>query len=228
MPRPKASRTTSRGQEGATTQSVASWLRERIRIGVLVPGQRLIEADIVEATQASRSKVREAFQRLEMEGLVEIAEFKGAAVKKLSFSDVQQIYRTRKALEGLAAAEFAAMDAPDLKQAFQAIQNEMNDWESTGDHENYARLNNAWHNAIIEGSGNRYVAQFLSQLTVPIYRLLFSTFYKSNRIMSANADHRVITEAIMNGRVEDAERAMKSHIQHGLDALSEMNSEFFS
>ena len=162
-----------------------------------------------------------------MEGLIETTEFKGASVKKLSFSDVEQIYRTRMALEGLAAAEFAAKDAPDAKQKLQQLQEDMNAWESSGDHENYARLNSSWHTLIIEGSGNRYVAQFISQLTVPIYRLLFSTFYKVNRIEAANADHRAITLAVVEGRVEDAEKAMRAHIAHGLDALSEINSDFF-
>jgi DNA-binding GntR family transcriptional regulator len=206
--------------------SVADWVRERIRHGRLVPGQRLVEADIVRETGASRGKVREALQRLEIEGLVSIEEFRGASVKRLGRDEVRQIYRARMALEGLAAAEFAASGNAVLKRRLAAIQEELNQRETEGSHDRFGRLNDSWHKLIIEGSGNAYVAQFLARLTVPIYRLLFATFYTAQRIGSANADHRLITAAILDGRVADAERAMRSHISQGLEALTELNAHF--
>ena len=205
---------------------MADWVRERIRSGRLVPGQRLIEADIVRETGASRGKVREALKRLETEGLVRIEAFRGASVKRLGLDEVRQIYRARMALEGLAAAEFAASDDAARKQQLAAIQEELNQQETEGTHDRFARLNDSWHKLIIEGSGNAYVAQFLAHLTVPIYRLLFSTFYTAQRIGLANADHRVITAAIVEGRVADAERAMRLHISQGLDALTDLNAHF--
>jgi len=216
----------ARDADAARAASVADWVRDRIRLGRLVPGQRLVEADIVRETGASRSKVREALRRLESEGLVAIEEFRGASVNRLGRDEVRQIYRTRMALEGLAAAEFAASGDTARKQRLLTIQEELNQWEHEGQHDRFARLNDAWHRLIIEGSGNSYVAQFLTRLTVPIYRLLFSTFYTSQRISLANADHRVITAAILDGRAEDAERAMRAHIAAGLDALTELNSHF--
>ena len=210
----------------ANAAGVADWVRERIRVGRLVPGQRLVEADIVRESGASRSKVREALRRLESEGLVAIEEFRGASVKRLGPDEVRQIYRTRMALEGLAAAEFAASADAERKSRLRALQDELNQWEHAGKHERFARLNDAWHKLILEGSGNTYVAQFLTRLTVPIYRLLFSTFYTAQRIAMANADHRQITAAILEGRVEDAERAMRAHISQGLDAITELNAHF--
>lgn len=214
------------GTEAVTTRAVADWVRDRIRVGRLVPGQRLVEADIVRDTHASRSKVREALQRLESEGLVSIEEFRGASVKRLGIDEVRQIYRTRMALEGLAAGEFAASSNAALKARLQAIQDELNQWEHKGNHDRFARLNDSWHRLIIEGSGNTYVAQFLTRLTVPIYRLLFSTFYNAQRIGLANADHRLITAAILEGRTEDAEMAMRAHISQGLNALTELDAHF--
>lgn len=226
MPQTRTPRTPRDRSAPPATRDVVNWVRDRIRLGRFVPGQRLVEADIVRDTGASRSKVREALQRLETEGLVSIEEFRGASVKRLSADEIRQIYRARMVLEGLAAAEFAAADAPAQKRRLQEIQDEMNRWEHSGDHDRFARLNSAWHGLIIEGAGNAYVAQFLARLTVPIYRLLFSTFYSAPRIDAANADHRVITAAIVEGRVEDAERAMRFHIGQGLKALSEMNAQF--
>lgn len=207
------------------TQNVVSLLREKIRLGQLVPGQRLVEADFVKETGASRAKVREALRRLETEGLVTIEEFRGASVRKLSMDEVHQIYKARMALEGMAAGEFARKDDSKLKAKLQKLQTAMNALEKTGDHGRFAELNDAWHAMIIQGSGNHYAMQFLQQLSVPVYRLLFTTFYSSKRIDRANADHKVITKAIVEGRVADAERAMRNHILDGFTALSEINAK---
>jgi DNA-binding GntR family transcriptional regulator len=206
------------------TLQVVEWLRERIRLGHMVPGQRLVEADIVAATGASRSKVRDALRRLESEGLITIEEFRGASVKRLGPDEVRQIYQARMALEGLAAAECAMRADASLRQRLLDTQAQLNDVEHAGNHDRFAKLNATWHQLIIEGSGNPFIAQFLTRLSVPIYRLLFSTFYTAQRIALANADHRVITAAIVEGRMADAEGAMRAHISDGLAALIELDT----
>jgi len=221
---PQPAKITSRRAEPAP--DVAEWLRERIRIGRFVPGQRLVEADITRDTGASRSKVREALQRLEVEGLVQIEEFRGASVRKVTLDEVRQIYSARMVLEGLAAAEFAERGTQAAKDELARIQHELDQIAHLGNHERFAVLNGDWHRAVIDGAGNDYVRQFLSRLTVPIYRLLFSTFYNAQRIDSANADHRRITAAIVEGRAAEAERAMRDHIAAGFSALSEIDSHF--
>ena len=225
--RSTASRPAAQAVRGvAGTTAVVDWVREHIRHGRLVPGQRLVEADIVAATGASRGKVREALRRLESEGLLTIEEFRGASVKRLGRDEVVQIYQARMALEGLAARECALRANAALRAQLASIQQEMNDGEDAGNHDRFARLNGTWHGLIIAGSGNEYIAQFLKQLTVPIYRLLFASFYTAQRIATANADHRVITAAIVERRADDAERAMRAHIHNGLEALIELNTHF--
>ena len=210
-----------------TTREVVDWVRDRIRVGKFVPGQRLVEADIIKATGASRAKVRESLQRLETEGLVVIEEFRGASVKIFTWEQVHQIYRTRAVLEGLAAAEFAGKDDPEGKKRLQTLQDALNAMDDTGDHQKFAQLNSEWHKLIIERSGNEYLRLFLTQLSVPIYRLLFSTFYNSQRIELANSDHRKITAAIVGGKADRAEQAMREHISQGLIAISGIDSQFF-
>jgi DNA-binding GntR family transcriptional regulator len=210
-------------RESVTVHEVIDWLRERIRRGRLVPGQRLVEADIIREVGASRSRVREALQRLSTEGLVTIEEFRGASVKHFTHDEIRQIYRARMALEGLAARDFAAATAPELKARLGRIQSELNALEHTGDHERFARLNDEWHTLIIEGSGNEYIRMFVERLRVPIYRLLFTTFYNAQRIDKANAGHRRISEAIIAGRAKEAEKLMRQHIEEGLDAIGSID-----
>ena len=222
--RPKATPAAA-PDEPLPVSGVVEWIRERIRRGRLVPGQRLVEADIMRELSASRSRVREALQRLSTEGLVTIEEFRGASVKQFSRDEIRQIYRARMALEGLAARDFAEAQAAELKRRFARVQEELNALEHTGDHERFARLNDEWHRLIIEGSGNSYIAMFVERLRVPIYRLLFATFYSAQRIDRANAGHRRISEAILAGRGKDAERLMREHIEEGLDALESIEIE---
>ena len=223
---PQSAKKVGNRAEPTPARDVVEWLRERIRIGRFVPGQRLVEADITRDTGASRSKVREALQRLEVEGLVQIEEFRGASVRKVTLDEVRQIYSARMVLEGLAAAEFAERGSQAAKDELARIQHELDQIAHLGNHERFALLNGDWHRAIIDGAGNDYVRQFLSRLTVPIYRLLFSTFYNAQRIDSANADHRRITAAIVEGRAAEAEQAMRDHIAAGFAALSEIDSHF--
>jgi DNA-binding GntR family transcriptional regulator len=207
---------------------IVAWVRDRIRWGRFAPGQRLVEADIIRELGASRSRVREALQRLATEGVVTIEEFRGASVKHLTRSEVQQMYRTRMALEGLAAADFADAGVAALKKRLAGVQEELNALEHLGNHEQFARLNDEWHRLIIEGSGNQYIKGFVERLRVPVYRLLFSTFYNARRIDKANAGHRKITAAIVAGRGKDAERLMRDHIAEGLQALNTLGAEFFN
>ncbi|HMB72556.1 MAG TPA: GntR family transcriptional regulator [Gammaproteobacteria bacterium] len=209
-----------------SSDAVATWVRERIRRGRLVPGQRLVEADVIAQTGASRGKVREALQRLQAEHLVTIEEFRGASVRQIGPQELHHIYRTRMVLEGLAAAEFAAADAPELKQRLQKLQDEMDRWRENGGHDRFAELNSQWHELIALGSGNTWLIQFLPSLTIPIYRLLFSSFYTDRRVDEANADHRKITAAIIDERAADAERAMREHISAGLTGVSELSARF--
>lgn len=223
---PRSNRSTVEVREtGVLTRNVVTFVRERIRTGGFVPGQRLVEADLVRDTGASRAKVREALQRLESEGLVTIEEFRGASVRQLSMDQVRQIYQTRMALEGMAAGECARSAKAVLKKQLQKLQRAMDALEHSGDHRRFAQLNDAWHTLIIAGSGNGYAANFLAQLTVPVHRLLFTSFYSAQRIDRANADHKIITQAIVDGRAELAEQAMRDHIHDGLKALAEINEK---
>lgn len=212
--------------EAVSSRDVVEWLRDRIRRGRFVPGQRLIEADVIRETGASRSRVREAMQRLESEGLLVIEEFRGASVKRFGIDELRQIYRARMALEGMAAHDFAAFGSPELKAQLAELQEALNGCEHGANHERFAAFNDEWHRLIIDGADNEYIRGFLERLRVPLYRLLFQSFYASDRIDLANAGHRRITAAILAGDGDAAERLMRDHIAEGLDALSALDSEF--
>jgi DNA-binding GntR family transcriptional regulator len=73
-----------------TVDAVFQAIRHGIHNGTLVAGQRLVEADFVGQLRSSRSRVREAFRRLEWEGLVQIDRNKGASVRRISRLEISQ------------------------------------------------------------------------------------------------------------------------------------------
>lgn len=205
---------------------VADWIRERIGKGRFVPGQRLVEVDIIRQTGASRSKVREALQRLETESLVVIEEFRGASVRSAGLEEVRQIYRARVALEGISAHDFADNATETQKVRLQELQDELDNCVEERSPERFASLNRQWHELVVEGAGNVIVVELLQRLSLPIHRMLFESFYNEQRLRKANADHQAIVAAIMIGDAEGAERAMRRHVADGFVTLSVIDSEY--
>ncbi len=80
-------------------------LKDQIINEELAPGERLLDDKLASSFGVSRTPVREALTRLTSEGLVEITPRSGIYVKKLTRKDVEEIYKIRKVLEGLAARE---------------------------------------------------------------------------------------------------------------------------
>lgn len=209
-----------------TSIEIADWIRDRIRKGQFVPEQRLVEVDIIRKTGGSRLKVREAFQRLAAEGLVEIEPFKGASVRSTSLEEVRQIYRARSALEGAAAADFTRLASEAQVARLQELQAELERCVDERSPERFGRLNGEWHGLIAEGSRNAIIDELLQRLNVPIHRLLFDSFYDVDRLRTANDDHRRILEAILARDPDGAERAMRAHVQAGFEMLSAIESSY--
>ncbi len=209
-----------------SSTEIVDWVRDGIRKGRFVPGQRLIEIDISRQTGATRSKVREALQRLEGEGLVTIEEFRGASVRTASLEEVRQIYRARMALEGISVVDFVHNASAEQRTRLNELQKELEECVEKNAPERFGRLNTEWHRLIVEGSGNAIISEALQRLNVPIHRLLFESFYNAERLRTAVADHRVILTAIMAGDFEQAEAAMRRHIGDGFETMAHIDREF--
>lgn len=205
---------------------IADWIRDRIRRGQFAPEQRLVEVDIIRKTGGSRLKVREAFQRLAAEGLVDIEPFKGASVRSTSLEEVRQIYRARAALEGVTAADFAISATDEQRDRLQQLQEELELCVDNRMPERFGRLNAEWHQLLVDGSGSTLIGELLQRLNVPIHRLLFDSFYDADRLRTANEDHRRILRAILDRDAPAAEEAMRAHVRAGFEMLSAIETAY--
>jgi len=211
-------------RRGPSGSEIADWIRSQIRASRFVPGQRLVEVDIIRKTGGSRFKVREALQRLAAEGLVEIEEYRGASVKGASMSEIRQLYRARAALEGLCAADFTEIATDEQRQRLLEITEEMERCIDEGTTEMFGKLNAVFHSMLMNVPGNDVIEEIVRRLNTPVHHLLFESFYRGDRMREAVADHRRIVGAIAAGDSAAAEWEMRRHIENGhrvLEALDQ-------
>jgi DNA-binding GntR family transcriptional regulator len=211
-----------------TTADVMEMIRSRVRSGSLVPGQRLVENDLILLTGSTRSKLREALKGLAFEGIVELQEFKGATVKRLERSDVHQMYQVREVLEGLSAKLCTLSPIlPLMRNALINSQQKMDAAVAKGDIPAFIETNDALHDLIVECAQNKHVARTLNTVQVTVHRLESRLFYTSDVMKDALEEHRAITAAILAGDAEGAETAMRLHIVHNYQQLNRLADHFF-
>lgn len=219
---------TKPGRARASIRDLADYLRDRIRQGVFAPGQRLIEADLTLELGVGRGRVREVLRTLVGEGLLDFQENRGVLVRRLTRAEVTEIGQTREALEGLcarlaASRELASADAEKMK----ALQAELDAAEAAADLARYNQANRDYHHLIAELAGNRFANEFLGRIAAASVRLQFAAALNSTRMLGGNADHHMITTAILGANPDVAEVAMRAHVRRGNAHLAELADHLY-
>lgn len=192
---------------------MADWLREEILSGRLPPGARLVESDLVARCGVSRVPLREAFRILSLEGLVELSSHRGAAVKPLSGTELQELFGVRAAIEAFAAR--AAAGRPEAAAGLATLIGRMREVVAAGDMEGYGRLAAAFHEALVEAGSNRLLAGMYAQIRFRLRRYQSAMARVPQLPETSIAEHDAIVAAIAAG---DAERASALATRH-LDSL---------
>ena len=100
---------------------VSETLRQAIKDGVLKPGERLMEIQLADELGVSRTPIREAIRKLELEGFVVMVPRRGTYVADISLKDIAQVFEIRSALEELAAGLAAERITPDELEYLERI-----------------------------------------------------------------------------------------------------------
>ena len=156
-------------------------LREAIVEGNLKPGQRLMEVQLAEQLGVSRTPVREAIRKLELEGLVVMIPRKGAYVANMSLKDVIDVLEIRSSLEGLAASLSAERITDEDIKTLESI---VEEFEQNVDESNVeALLKNdvEFHECIFKSTNNKKLHQLINSLWEQVYR--FRVTYISDYLL---------------------------------------------
>ncbi|HYE12518.1 MAG TPA: GntR family transcriptional regulator [Patescibacteria group bacterium] len=189
-------------------------IRNAIISGDLKPGERVMEVQMAESLGVSRTPVREAIRKLELEGLVIMLPRKGAYVSDLSVKDLTEVMEIRASLEGLAAglasirideAEIEDLEVRALK-FHKSIEDEDVDVLILRDLE--------FHDAIFRASRNERLIQLNNNLIEQVQRFREIYHKKVHKSKETSKEHYEIVEAISNRDVDKAEKLARVHIEN--------------
>ena len=191
---------------------VCESLREAIRKGVLKPGERIMEIKLAEELGVSRTPVREAIRKLELEGLVVMIPRKGAEVAKITVRDLKDALEVRMAIDSLsvklACERLDENDKTEIKQACVAFREAVKSKNVQAIVEGDERF----HNTIYRASKNQKLITIAMNLREQVYRYRFEYVKDFSYHENLIREHDQITEAILKGDVETAQKIMKEHI----------------
>jgi DNA-binding GntR family transcriptional regulator len=187
-------------------------LKEAIQSGDLKPGQRIRENEMADRFAMSRTPVREALRRLEADGLLTFAPYRGMVISELDHQAVIELYTMREALEGTAAG-LAARHASDAEVAIlKDIVASEPDHET--DPRKLAAHNRRFHGALYRAAHNRYLLKTLNVLSDAMALLVATTLSLTGRPNTARDEHQAIVDAIERRDADAAEQMMRTHIRN--------------
>ena len=167
---------TSKGLKEATYMT----LKERLIDCVYQPGSLLTEAQLAADLQLSRTPIREAISKLEMEGYVQTLPKKGIYVSDITLNDVIQVFQTRILIEPITVK----LSGPRLPK--DEISNFINKFhEPVADIQNSFRLDTAMHLFLIENCGNNYIIEMMKKVFAQNTRIIISS--KQNQLQIHDA-----------------------------------------
>jgi DNA-binding GntR family transcriptional regulator len=190
-------------------------LKQAISDGVYSPGKPVRETEVAARLNVSRTPVREAFRRLQTDGILEFTPWRGVIVAELDENQIVELYSMRKVLEGTAAALAATNATPDQIRELEEI---MGRAEGETNPESLADLNREFHQALFDAANNRYLLHAIRALRNPMALLSKTTYSVQDRPHSAQAEHQEIVDAIKRQDADAAEKLGYGHIANAEQA----------
>lgn len=201
------------------SQTVVSELKRLIYSGEVAPGERLNEATLALKMGTSRGPIREAMKVLAGLGLVTSIPNRGMFVRQLSVRDMVEVYELRAVVFAYAAERasenFSKQDAP----AFEQLLNDMDAACEAGDGTLYYELNLAFHELILDLSGNKRAKQAYDDYVKELHLFRRKYFNASSNMHNSNTEHRKIYQAISSGSPGKAWTAAQRHVLGGRSRL---------
>lgn len=203
---------------------VKEWLLEAILDGSYAPDSRIVETAVAKELGISQAPVREALRGLEALGIVEIAPFRGARVRRLEPEELLEAYVVRSTIEALGARLAMARLTDDDIAELAAIGEQMQRAAAAGDGRTLAIVDASLHERIMQLAGNRTLLRVWRSLE-PLSRTFITLAGPgSNPQWSADL-HDPILEAIQARDTEAVVGAIESHFEEVRAWLAEQLSE---
>ena len=189
-------------------------LREAIIVGELKPGERLMEVQLAEKMGVSRTPVREAIRKLELEGLVNMIPRKGAHVADLSVKDIMDALEVRACLDVLATALSAERITDEELKELKRVQLQFVQYVEKGNLQGLVKKDVEFHDIIYNSSRNEKLIQITNNLREQVqrFRVIYLKDYDSTKEIIK--EHTEIFEALEKRDRELAQKVAQKHIKN--------------
>ena len=193
---------------------IAGRIRECIATGQLALGQRLSDKQLADEMRVSRTPVREALLQLQTEGMVVMRPQSGTFVFELSLQEIAEICELRGIFETGALRVGAAAGSDHLAQTLRSHTLAARAALKKGDLARCEALDTAFHESIIDLSGNRLLVEAYKTISDKVRALRHRLPHERKRFAAALAQHETIVEAIARGRTEAASEELADHVRN--------------
>ncbi len=203
----------------AATQAdrVYAALRERLLRGDMPVGRRLVEQQLAEEFETSRTPVREALRRLEGDGHIVRDRSGGMCPAAPSVKSMRELYEVRVALEELCARRAASSGARDrieaIEQDWEALDAAWHDASVLPRGPDFVYADEAFHRALAAASGNDVAESLLGDLNDRIRILRIYDFTTDDRIGATITEHLEIVRCVLARDADAAAAFMRAHVQ---------------
>lgn len=195
--------------------------------GTLQPGEKLLEAELSESLGVSRTPIREAFQLLEVKGLVAAYPGKETRVTGVEKDDIFKLYSTLAALHSSAAEAATELIRPEQIEHLIHLNKEFERAVSSDQPYLAMETDEEFHNAIVELTNNPYTASFSDSLQVHIRRFKYVFLQQPIDSTQASVDeHFAIIRAFQNRDAAAAYEAMKQNLIRPMRELEHLKDYF--
>jgi len=189
-------------------------LRQGILTGELKPGERLMEIHLANKLGVSRTPIREAIRKLELEGLVTMIPRRGAEVAQITEKSMKDVLEVRKVLDNLSVELACDRITEEEKELLQNACVDFEDAVKTGDFSMIAKTDVAFHDIIVAATRNIRLSQMVNNLAEQMYRYRFEYIKDSSQHSRLVQEHKEICSGIVNGDKEKALEAIEAHIDN--------------
>jgi len=196
-------------------------LREAIINGTLKPGERMMEIQLAEQLGVSRTPVREAIRKLELEGFVVMIPRKGAYVAGISLKDIADVFEVRAAMEALAAGLAAERITAEELEEMERLLVRIGEHIEANRLEEVVEMDTLFHEALYKASRNLKLEQILQNLREQIQRFRSTSLAFPGRMKEALEEHKKIVEAISDRNTALAQQLAQEHIENAENSMLE-------
>lgn len=188
------------------------------------PGQHISDTDVAESLSISRTPVREAFHRLENEGLLINQSRRSWRVYALTLVDIHDIFDIKEVVEGMVARKAAACQDKALRDVLRGALAAMHEAVEANDPDAWLKADFKLHDTLFAMADNERAARIINNLNDQWHRVRVGYVTMQLRIKQSTQEHAEFVDSILAGDGETAEQQLRHHLNEVRKELARLLS----